>query len=311
MAKKKTKRASGKAFVPCVPKYLPTKQQRQEAALLAIQYNPVNRPAIFVPKDRLAVLTSKYWQPAGHMFTVGFPFDQTPADVQKKIVEYLNKWSATANVSFVLSSVDPEVRIAREDDGYWSYLGVDILSIPRNQPTMNLQGFTMRTPEAEWNRVVPHEAGHTLGFPHEHMRKQIVDRLDANKTIAWGRRELGWDRNTVIQQILTPVSESSIMGTPNADEDSIMCYQLPGSITKDGRPIRGGAKITDADAQFISTIYPSVIGPPPPPPPPGGKWSVIEQTSTRIVLEASTPPPAPPTQDGTCGDTGDTGDSLV
>ena len=60
-------------------------------------------------------------------------------------------------------------RISRGSEGYWSYLGTDIRLIPRNRPTMNLQGFTMNTSESEYKRVVRHETGHTLGFPHEHI----------------------------------------------------------------------------------------------------------------------------------------------
>ena len=55
-------------------------------------------------------------------------------------------------------------------------------------PTMNLEGFTMRTPESEFLRVVRHEAGHTLGFEHEHMRTQLVQRIDRKKAIAYFRR---------------------------------------------------------------------------------------------------------------------------
>ena len=40
---------------------------------------------------------------------------------------------------------------------------------------------------------------------------------------------------TTIQQVLTPVEERSLLGSPTVDADSIMCYQLPGSITKSGR----------------------------------------------------------------------------
>jgi hypothetical protein len=45
------------------------------------------------------------------------------------------------------------------------------------------------------------------------------------------------------------------MGTP-ADQDSIMCYQLPGSITKDGQPIKGGTDIDKTDFAFCGKIYP-------------------------------------------------------
>ena len=46
--------------------------------------------------------------------------------------------------------------------------------IPPNRQTMNLQGFTTNTPESEYKRVIRHEAGHALGFPHEHMRKASI-----------------------------------------------------------------------------------------------------------------------------------------
>jgi hypothetical protein len=45
------------------------------------------------------------------------------------------------------------------------------------------------------------------------------------------------------------------MSTP-PDETSIMCYQLPGSITRDGRPIIGGIDINASDFAFAGRIYP-------------------------------------------------------
>jgi hypothetical protein len=45
------------------------------------------------------------------------------------------------------------------------------------------------------------------------------------------------------------------MGTP-ADQDSIMCYQLPGAITRNGLPIRGGRDINQTDYEFVGRIYP-------------------------------------------------------
>ena len=124
-----------------------------------------------------------------------------------------------------------------------------------NQPTMNLQGFTMTTPEREYKRVVRHETGHSLGFPHEHMRRALVARIDPQKAYAYFLQTYGWSKAMVDQQVLTPLPQGSFMGTP-ADQDSIMCYQLPGSITKDGLPIRGGVDIDVTDYRFASQIYP-------------------------------------------------------
>ncbi len=47
----------------------------------------------------------------------------------------------------------------------------------------------------------------------------------------------------------------SLMKTP-PDQTSIMCYQLPGSITRDGLPIVGGTDINQTDYAFIGKIYP-------------------------------------------------------
>jgi hypothetical protein len=170
----------------------------------------------------------------------------------------MNAWSQTAGVSFVETRGVGKVRISRNQAGYWSYLGTDILHIPSNRPTLNLQGFTMNTQEGEFHRVVRHEAGHTLGFPHEHMRKELVALIDPEKAYDFFQRTQGWSRQMVDQQVLTPLSQNSIMGTP-PDQDSIMCYQLPGSITKSGQPIRGGIDINATDYAFAGRIYPKVL----------------------------------------------------
>jgi hypothetical protein len=169
----------------------------------------------------------------------------------------MNAWNQTAGVSFVETRGVGKVRISRNQAGYWSYLGTDILHIPNNRPTLNLQGFTMNTDEREYRRVVRHEAGHTLGFPHEHMREELVALIDPEKAYDFFLRTQGWSREMVDQQVLTPLSEDSIMGTP-PDQDSIMCYQLPGSITRDGQPIRGGSDINATDHAFAGDIYPKV-----------------------------------------------------
>src|SRR5262249_6132597 len=142
-----------------------------------------------------------------------------------------------------------------ENGGYWSYLGTDILHIPKNEQTMNLEAFSMQTPESEYHRVVRHETGHTLGFPHEHMRKVLVAPIDPAKAIAFLERTQGWSEEEVRQQVLTPLEESSLRGT-KADPKSIMCYQIPGSLTKNGKPIVGGKDIDKSDAAFAAEIYP-------------------------------------------------------
>jgi hypothetical protein len=191
--------------------------------------------------------------------------DGGPAELQARILSHMNAWGRNANVVFKAASAGmAQVRITRQrGGGHWSFLGIDVLRIPRGEPTMNLDGFTMSTPESEYLRVVRHETGHTLGAPHEHLRKAIIDRLDVQKTIAYFRNNYGWSESVTRHNVLTPVEESALIGSPFTDETSIMAYQLPGSITKDGRPVPGGGDINDTDAAYCGKLYPAA--PPPPP----------------------------------------------
>jgi len=180
--------------------------QLVHAARTAININPMNSAPIarltrvmrdFKPTaERLAVVVTKYWGAGGVRLTVGF-LDNPPATLRKRILQHMNAWSKTANVKFVESKTNPQVRIARaagDAGGYWSYVGTDILHIPRNQQTMNLEGFTMNTDDSEFFRVVRHETGHTLGFPHEHMRRALVEKLDVAKTLEFFERTQGGAR---------------------------------------------------------------------------------------------------------------------
>jgi hypothetical protein len=209
----------------------------------------------------IAVLTTKYWGNQGIKLTVGF-MDNPSSSVRKRILANMNAWNKTANVQFVATSTDPQVRIARTPgDGHWSYLGTDILTIPRNEPTMNLDSFTMNTLDSEYIRVVRHETGHTLGCPHEHMRRALVKLIDPQKAIQFFGRTQGWTPDMVRRQVLTPLEEGSLLGTAESDPRSIMCYQIPGLITRNGKPILGGPDIDDFDYEFMGRIYPKPSSP--------------------------------------------------
>jgi len=248
----------------CTPKSLPGRLL-VKAAETASKINPVNAPlsAAFAQAGegfqvmepaRIALLTSKYWGARPRTLTVSF-METTSASLRNKIISHMNAWTRTGSVAFAWTAGAGQVRISRGGGGYFSYLGTDVLHIPKNRQTMNLQGFTLNPPESEYRRVVRHETGHTLGCPHEHMRQALVARIDPQKAYDYFLRTQGWDKATVDAQVLTSLSEASLMATP-PDQTSIMCYQLPGTITRDGKPITGGTDINATDFAFIGKVYP-------------------------------------------------------
>lgn len=241
--------------------------------------------AAFAPAatpEHIAVLRGAYWGEKGVDLSVQF-LDNPDAETRRMILDAeigANAWGKTANVRFRETNQQGQIRITRDRSGYWSFLGVQLLGV--QGPTMNLQSFTSRTPVSEYRRVVKHEFGHSLGAPHEHMRADIVARLDRVKTIRYFQQTQGWSEEDVMRQVLTPLSEASVMGTP-PDQTSIMTYALPSSITKDGKPIPGGADINESDAAFMAKMYPLPSAPPPivVPPTTGG------EPATMVILDAS------------------------
>lgn len=259
----------------CSIKTLP-EDAKFKAAERARAINPANAPDdhAILPNERLTLLTSSYWGIGGVHLTVGFLDNPEPA-LRARILSHMNAWGEFCNVQFTETTGTAQVRIARNEDkedgeepeegeegGYWSYLGTDILGIDANKPTMNLAGFTMDTPDSEFYRVVRHETGHTLGFPHEHFRQEIIDRIDREKAIAYFKKNDKWDAEETTTQVLTPLEPSSFIATAVADELSIMCYDLPASITKDGVAVPGGNDINARDAEFAARLYPKPHDPP-------------------------------------------------
>jgi hypothetical protein len=258
--------------IVCRPKSLPP-EKLAAAARDAVQINPANavqhRGVARTPLGRrggprrLAVLIGRRWPATGVRLSVKF-MDNPPRDLRSRILLHMNAWGKTANVLFTETTGTGQVRIARLDSpddmaGYWSWVGTEILQVPKHEPTFNLEGFTMRTPESEFRRVVRHEAGHTLGFEHEHMRAELVKKIDRRKAIAFYDVNQGWTAQEVDEQVLTPLKAKSIMGTAESDPHSIMCYQIPAAITKDGKAIVGGIDINAKDFAFAGAIYPKRI----------------------------------------------------
>ena len=114
------------------------------------------------------------------------------------------------------------------------------------------------------------------------MRRALVQRIDRAKAFAYFDRTEGWTRDEVEDQVLTPLDDASVMGTTESDPLSIMCYQLPGSIMKDRKPIRGGVDINPKDHAFASGLYPK---------PPADSARRFDETAGAQLRRAPAPQP--------------------
>lgn len=260
---------SQQPFIACTLMELPA-EQLVDASKIAIDMNPANRPhdgrisacvTDVAEPLAIAMLTTKMWPTKGIKLGVGF-MDQAEQELKNKILWYANDWGQTANVKFMEASKSlAELRLSRDKQGYYSYLGVDALSIPKSRETLNLQDFTLRTPDSEYARVVTHEFAHALAAVHEHTRRKIINRIDPQKAYAYFLRTQGWNAATTRSNVLTPLEESSLTGTTEQEETSVMAYWLPSEIMRDGRPVLGGKDITDMDRKFMAGLYPLDVQP--------------------------------------------------
>ena len=284
------------SIIVCRPRSLPL-DKLPAARRRAIEINPANEiethRLVRTPSGRrggerrIVVVTKRRWPVTGVRLSVSF-LDNAPKNLRKRILEHMNAWGKHANVLFSETNGVGKVRIARldspdEDAGYWSYVGTEILEVRKSLPTLNLDSFTMNTPEAEFKRVVRHEAGHTLGFDHEHMRSDIVNRIDPEKAYEFYDEDQGWTPEEVDEQVLTPLAKRSVMGTKEADPLSIMCYQLPGKIMKDGKAVKGGRDINANDFAFAKKIYPM----------PGERRDAGSDGATKTPSSSRKPTPSP------------------
>jgi hypothetical protein len=252
-------------FFICEQLELPPDQLVQ-AAQTAVRINPRNHMPVqrlmqlipgFKPQpEHLAMMTTRYWGGAGVTLTVGF-LEPTAPELMARIIAHMNAWGDSGNVEFTYTESDADVRITLvPGTGYSSYVGTEIRTIAADQPTMKLGGFTMATSEAEFKRVVRHETGHTLGYPHEHLRRELVQLIDPDKAIAYYRENYNWNEAKTRFNVLTPLEETTLFAVASPDTTSIMCYGIPGEATYSGEPIPGGKDIDASDAALNAIVYP-------------------------------------------------------
>jgi hypothetical protein len=202
----------------------------------------------------LALEVDRRWPRGTRALTVRFLDGGGPA-LQSKVLQNMNAWWALrGGIKFVGTNGPAVVRITRSAPIWSAYIGTEHLMIDdQAAPTMWLGGLTLATPEASWRGGIRHETGHVLGFVHEQLRPEFLRRIDPRKAVAYYARWYGWDAETTYLNVLTPPPGPILGNAPDAV--SVMCYWVPGEITRDGVAIPGGSDIDRHDADFYARMY--------------------------------------------------------
>ena len=246
----------------CVDRILPG-DMFVEAAERALDEDAANAPIVpvrpggGVPRptpQELVGLTSKKWK-SGRTLRVRFlDGEQT---VQQKVEPLAKLWEDYANITLDFGpDADAEIRISFEQEGSWSYLGTDALSIDRAEPTMNFGWLTTESEDQEYERVVVHEFGHALFCIHEHQSpatnipwdKEAVYRYYEGPPNNWTRDQVD---NNLFRRYSADQSQFS-----EFDTKSIMLYPIPEAFTVGDFAVGFNSTLSDTDIAFIGQWYP-------------------------------------------------------
>ena len=200
-----------------------------------------------IGKTRAAFQIAKLW-PNGTTLRVRF-IGGTP-DQHNLVRQHAAQWTEHANLKFEFGSApNSQIRIAFADDGAWSYIGKDALSIPADQPTMNFGWLD--------EGVILHEFGHMLGMIHEH-QNPIDNPIVWNKPVvnaALSGPPNFWDQQTIDHNMYAKYDLNQINGS-SLDPLSVMLYSFPASWTENGFHSEPNESLSEIDRAFAARVYP-------------------------------------------------------
>jgi hypothetical protein len=144
-------------------------------------------------------------------------------------------------------------------DGSWSYIGRDILTIPKSGRTMNF-GWDLTNNYGMTTAI--HEIGHTLGLHHEHQNPQsgIVWNTQAVYEYFSGHPNY-WQKEDIDSNILNKIPSADVTGSA-WDPKSIMEYEFEAGLIQAPEPYQNGLKppgvLSELDKKWASKVYPAL-----------------------------------------------------
>lgn len=242
----------------------------------------VFQPEVHPDRARLILMLSKKWANGTVLHYYFFDHDSdgeriiandgtewfipwaAASEAEKRVVrQAFTRWKNQGiGLDFmeVHDRADAEIRIGfMRGDGFWSYVGRDVLEYGSNQRTMNF-GRDLSTYRFGEDTAL-HEIGHSLGFPHEHQNPNAGIEWDEEAVYAaLAQPPNEWSRTTTFYNIIRKLDPGSVRGTA-WDHDSVMHYPFePGLIRKPETFFRMGLQpaggLSPLDRQMVQRLYP-------------------------------------------------------
>lgn len=200
-------------------------------------------------REKAISLIGKQWV-NGSVITIRFL--SGTASQQAMVRDIAPEWTRHANLSFEFTD-DPTavVRVTfDENDGAWSYVGTDNLSIPLHAATLNL-GW-------QDEGVILHEFGHMLGLSHEHQNPDGGIQWNEEAVIAaLAGPPNFWTEEQTRHNVLNKYSADQLHGT-EFDPQSVMLYAFPNEWTIGDFSTESNDSLSDLDKAFVQSesMYP-------------------------------------------------------
>jgi hypothetical protein len=231
------------------------------------------------PLYRLIEQTANEWTALGGQLSFSF----------KDSAGRYRQWHTTD------TSAAADIRIAFDQTGYWSLLGVLAKNVEPNESTMNYEGFPTELQRyfnganaAEWqssysHSTILHEFGHAIGLSHEHFNPQCQRDLKMAEIIqylqgpsnGWSEEQARFNMDAqyyvkILAQQAGPL-ESQLVTSAKTDQSSVMLYLFEDDYYKSGsaspcRPVgdhgrKWATTLSAGDKQFYLTNYRTIASP--------------------------------------------------